>query len=98
MEAQPHSGQMARSMPQTALSSSSMDSPALTLPESLAAAGAEGVMLNHVEKPLTLGVLKKTIERAKEVGLTTIVCADSIVEASMIAKLDPDIIVAEPVS
>ena len=53
-------------------------------------------MLNHVEKPLTLGVLKKTIERAKEVGLTTIVCADSIVEASMIAKLDPDIIVAEP--
>ena len=66
------------------------------LPESLVAAGAEGVMLNHVEKPLTLGVLKKTIERAKEVGLTTIVCADSIVEASMIAKLDPDIIVAEP--
>ena len=61
------------------------------LPESLAAAGAEGVMLNHVEKPLTLGVLKKTIERAKEVSLTTIVCADSIVEASMIAKLDPDI-------
>ena len=59
------------------------------LPESLVAAGAEGVMLNHVEKPLTLGVLKKTIERAKEVGLTTIVCADSIVEASMIAKLDP---------
>ena len=53
-------------------------------------------MENHVEKPLTLGVLKKTIERAKEVGLTTIVCADSIVEASMIAKLDPDIIVAEP--
>ena len=47
------------------------------LPESLVAAGAEGVMLNHVEKPLTLGVLKKTIERAKEVGLTTIVCADS---------------------
>lgn len=66
------------------------------LPESLVAAGAEGVMLNHVEKPLTLGVLKKTIERAKVVGLTTIVCADSIVEASMIAKLDPDIIVAEP--
>ena len=53
-------------------------------------------MLNNVEKPLTLGVLKKTIERAKEVGLTTIVCADSIVEASMIAKLNPDIIVAEP--
>jgi len=66
------------------------------LPESLAAAGAEGVMLNHVEKPLTLATLKATIKRAEEVGLTTIVCADSIVEASMIAKLNPDIIVAEP--
>ena len=66
------------------------------LPESLVAAGAEGVMLNHVEKPLTLGVLKKTIERAKQVGLTTIVCADSCTEAAMIAKLGPDIIVAEP--
>ena len=67
-----------------------------TLPESLVAAGAEGVMLNHCEKPLTLGVLKETIKRAEEVGLTTIVCADSMVEASMIARLNPDIIVAEP--
>ncbi len=67
-----------------------------TLPESLVAAGAEGVMLNHCEKPLSLSVLKATIERAKEVGLTTIVCADSCTEAAMIAKLKPDIIVAEP--
>ena len=67
-----------------------------TLPESLAAAGAEGVMLNHCEKPLTLSVLKATIERAREVGLTTIVCADSCTEAAMIARLKPDIIVAEP--
>lgn len=66
------------------------------LPESLVAAGAEGVMLNHCEKPLTIGVLKKTIERADEVGLATIVCADSIAEAGMIAKLRPNIIVAEP--
>ena len=67
-----------------------------TLPESLVAAGAEGVMLNHCDKPLTLSVLKATIERAKEVGLTTIVCADSCAEAAMIARLAPDIIVAEP--
>ena len=67
-----------------------------TLPESLVAAGAEGVMLNHCEKPLSLSVLKATIERAKEVGLTTIVCADSCTEAAMIARLKPDIIVAEP--
>lgn len=66
------------------------------LPESLVAAGAEGVMLNHVEKPLGLHVLKQTIERADEVGLTTIVCTDSCMEAAMVAKLRPNIIVAEP--
>lgn len=67
-----------------------------TLPESLVAAGAEGVMLNHVEKPLSFEVLAETIKRADEVGLTTIVCADSMADASRIAGLHPDIIVAEP--
>lgn len=66
------------------------------LPESLVAAGAEGVMLNHVEKPLTFDVLSETIKRAEEVGLITIVCADSMADASKIAGLHPDIIVAEP--
>lgn len=67
-----------------------------TLPESLIAAGAEGVMLNHAEKPLSISVLRETILRADELGLTTIVCADSIAEAGMIARLNPNIIVAEP--
>ena len=66
------------------------------LPESLVAAGADGVMLNHCEKPLDFETLKATIKRADEVGLTTIVCADSLAEASKIASLNPDIIVAEP--
>ncbi len=66
------------------------------LPESLVAAGADGVMLNHCEKPISFETLKKTIARANEVGLTTIVCADSLAEASKIATLSPDIIVAEP--
>ena len=67
-----------------------------TLPESLVAAGADGVMLNHCEKPLDFEVLKEAIARADEVGLTTIVCADSLADASKIATLNPDIIVAEP--
>lgn len=67
-----------------------------TLPESLVAAGAEGVMLNHCEKPVSIGTLRASIQRADEVGLTTIVCADSIAEASAIAHLNPNIIVAEP--
>lgn len=67
-----------------------------TLAESLVAAGADGVMLNHVEKPLSFEVLEATIKRANEVGLTTIVCADSMADATKIAGLHPDIIVAEP--
>ncbi len=66
------------------------------LPESLVAAGAEGVMLNHCEKPLDFDTLRETIKRADEVGLITIVCADSLADASRIATLKPDIIVAEP--
>ena len=66
------------------------------LPESLVAAGADGVMLNHCEKPLSLDVLQETIRRANEVGLTTIVCSDSLADAGKIAGLKPDIIVAEP--
>ena len=67
-----------------------------TLPESLVAAGAEGVMLNHCEKPVTIAQLKAAIARADEVGLCTIVCADSCAEAAAIAHLKPNIIVAEP--
>jgi triosephosphate isomerase len=66
------------------------------LPESLVAVGADGVMLNHCEKPISFEVLEKTIERANELCLTTIVCADSLADASKIATLKPDIIVAEP--
>lgn len=66
------------------------------LPEAIKAAGAHGVMLNHCERPLTLGVLRQTLYRARELDLETIVCADSIAEARAIAELNPDIIVAEP--
>lgn len=65
------------------------------LPESIKAAGAKGVMLNHSEKPVYFDVLRKIIERAEEVGLMTIVCANTIAEAKSIALLRPDIIVAE---
>ncbi|HHW32344.1 MAG TPA: triosephosphate isomerase [Clostridiaceae bacterium] len=66
------------------------------LPEAVKAAGAVGVMLNHAEKRLSLAELNKAIKRADEVGLATIVCADTIEEAAAIAHLAPNIIVAEP--
>ena len=66
------------------------------LPEAIKSAGAVGVMLNHVEKQLTIAELKACIRRAEDIGLYTIVCADSITEAASIAHLNPDIIVCEP--
>lgn len=66
------------------------------LPEAVKAAGAVGVMLNHAEKPMTTADLYKAIKRADEIGLATIVCADSLKEAEAIAHLSPNIIVAEP--
>lgn len=67
-----------------------------TLPESLVAAGAKGVMLNHCEKPVSLAALAATIRRADEVGLATIVCTDTSAESAAVARLKPNIIVAEP--
>lgn len=66
------------------------------LPESLKEAGAGATFLNHAENPLTIAELSKTIERAKELSIQTIVCADSVAEAEAIAKLAPDILLCEP--
>ena len=66
------------------------------LPEAVKAAGAVGVMLNHAEKPLTMEEIEKTIARADEVGLGTIVCANTVEDVKQIAKMGPNLIVAEP--
>ena len=66
------------------------------LPESLKEAGAEAVFLNHAENPKTLSDLYKCIQRCKELGMISVVCADSTVEAKAVACMGPDIVLAEP--
>lgn len=66
------------------------------LAEAVKAAGASGAMLNHVECASKIADIRACILRCREVDLFSIVCADSIAEASAIARLGPDIIVAEP--
>jgi triosephosphate isomerase len=65
------------------------------LPEALKDAGADGVFLNHVEKRVPMDDLIKTITRAKEVGLMTFVCADTVEDALILAKESPTFIVVE---
>lgn len=65
------------------------------LPEALAAAGVQATFLNHAENPMTIHELASTIMRAKEVGILTCVCADSVEEARAIAQFKPDIMTCE---
>ena len=66
------------------------------LPEAVKATGAKGVMLNHAEHKLTLPEIEAAIKRADEAGLATMVCADTEAEIRAVAKLEPNIVVAEP--
>lgn len=65
------------------------------LPEAIKEAGAVGTLLNHAEKKLSLAEIERTIQRADEVGLATMVCADNAEEAVEVARRGPNIILAE---
>ena len=66
------------------------------LPEAVHAAGAEGVVINHCERPMTLPAIRETIRRAGELDMLSFACADTIAEAKAIAHFKPDIINPEP--
>ena len=67
------------------------------LAEHVKMSGATGTLLNHSEYRLDWETLTKTVARAKEAGLTIMVCAQTPEEGAKIAKeLDPDFIAVEP--
>jgi triosephosphate isomerase len=65
------------------------------LPEAVKAAGASGVLLNHVERRLSRDEIARTVRRAAEVSLATMVCADDARDAAEIAALHPAVIIVE---
>ena len=68
------------------------------LPEALKNQGVEAVVLNHAEEQLTLTEIDKTVKRAKEVGIMSIVCADTPEQCRAIAELHPTMMICEPTS
>ena len=50
----------------------------------------------NAENPMTIAELSKTIQRAKELDIITIVCANSVVEGQAVAEFAPDILLCEP--
>ncbi|SDT12784.1 triose-phosphate isomerase [Microlunatus soli] len=66
--------------------------------ESLADAGAAGVMLNHDSNPLRPEEITSSLARCAELGLQTIVCAGTEQAAIEIAALEPTAVLFEPAS
>ena len=66
------------------------------LPEAVKAAGAVGTLINHSERQLSLRVIQDSVERAKDVGLLSLVCADTPEKTSEVASFKPDMVAIEP--
>ncbi|GEM_PF-4620715 len=66
------------------------------LPEALVEAGVQATFINHAEHPVTYKEMRKIVQRGKELGIKTLVCADSLEEGRAAALLEPTIIVCEP--
>ncbi|MDH5596764.1 MAG: triose-phosphate isomerase [Candidatus Peregrinibacteria bacterium] len=66
------------------------------LPESAFMAGAAGTLLNHSERRLEREVLRASVKRAKEAGLSVIICAKDPEEGANFLEFEPDLIAVEP--
>ncbi len=59
-------------------------------------AGADGLLINHSEHRLRLDEINKLVIKAKNLGMTSLVCADVPETGAAVALLRPDIIAVEP--
>lgn len=67
-----------------------------TLAESVAAAGAEGTLLNHSERRITLDQIDTAIDAATRANLETVVCANTADQVAAATALGPDAVAVEP--
>jgi len=67
-----------------------------TLAERVAAAGAEGTLLNHSENRLTLADIDGALDAAARTDLETVVCANNPAQVGAAAALGPDAVAVEP--
>ena len=64
--------------------------------EAIREAGASGTIINHSEHRLRASDIAWLVERARSLGLQTLVCADTPVVAAAVAVMAPDMIAVEP--
>ncbi len=66
------------------------------LPEAVRDVGAIGTLLNHAECQLDDEILRLSIDRAKDVGLYVVACANDVEAAERIVGYGPDLVAVEP--
>lgn len=64
--------------------------------EAIQAAGARGAIVNHAEHKLPHADVAAVVHRLHELGLWSLVCADSLAEARALAALQPTMLAIEP--
>lgn len=66
------------------------------LPEAVKEAGAVGTLVNHSERRVSLKVIRGAVKRCREVGLVSVVCADTPERTYKVASFKPDMVAIEP--
>ncbi len=66
------------------------------LAERVGAAGANGTLINHSERRLTLADIDASLKAAAHAGLDTCVCANTPAQVGAVANLGPDMVAIEP--
>jgi triosephosphate isomerase len=66
------------------------------LAESVAQAGASGTLINHSERRLELSEIDASLQAARRVGISTVVCTNNLATTAAAASLSPDFVAIEP--
>ena len=66
------------------------------LPEAVRYSGAVGTLVNHAECQMSWDEIEKTINRCKDIGLSTVLCTADLKSSEKGAHLNPDMIAVEP--
>ncbi|TLM97627.1 triose-phosphate isomerase [bacterium] len=64
--------------------------------EAIREAGAVGTLLNHSEYRLQIADIQACVERARQVGLITVLCTNNPTVSSACAAVGPDFVAIEP--
>ncbi len=65
-------------------------------PSMVKACGCAGTLINHAEHKVDAETVGQAVEMCRELGLVTVVCANTVEDAKVLAKFAPDYIAVEP--